>query len=309
MSCAQANRGNRPGQGPTVLEMKPLVLAALVSITATLLACKVYDPLYCDAENGCPDPARPFCDTEGEYPASEGVARTCIADPFDAGSDADAGGNGASDAGGGNPADAQQQSDGASGCTWTPLDRLSEVSTTDREGGPTLDFGGLNLYFFRQGSGFGVYQASRPSVDQDFGKPSLVQDVQAYDPELSSSGLELFGSDGQAISVYERTSTTAPFGPRSSIGLSGTSPAISEDGLALYFIDYDAASVQRVTRSTTKSPWGDPSPVLLLEGAHSVDVSGDELRLLITPTSPGSAADPGSRRDRRLTTCSDLRCR
>lgn len=266
--------------------MKPRVQATLVATAAALFACKVYDPLYCDAENGCRDPERPFCDTKGEYPASEGVARTCIPDPFDAGADADAGSNGSSDADGGNAADAQPPSDGAAACVWTPLDRLSEVSTTDREGGPTLDFSGLNLYFFRQASAFGVYQASRPGVDQGFSKPSLVQDVQAYDPELSSSGLELFGSDGQSISVYERTSTTAPFGPRSSVGLSGTSPAISEDGLALYFVDYDGQSVQRATRSTTKSPWGDASPVLLLEGAHSVDVSGDELRLLITPTSP-----------------------
>ena len=168
--------------------MKLRVLATLVATTAALVACKVEDPLYCDAENGCRDPARPFCDTKGEYPASEGVARTCIPDPSDVGADGDAGGNGSSDAGGGNPADAQPQSDGAAGCAWTPLDRLSEVSTTDREGGPTLDFSELNLYFFRQASGFGVYQASRSVADQEFSKPSLVPDVQAYDPELSSSG-------------------------------------------------------------------------------------------------------------------------
>jgi hypothetical protein len=46
-----------------------------------LVACKVYDPLYCDEKTECTDPERPFCDLAGEYPASEGVARTCIADP------------------------------------------------------------------------------------------------------------------------------------------------------------------------------------------------------------------------------------
>lgn len=81
------------------------------SILLTILlsaGCKVYDPLYCDAENRCTDPERPFCDLGGEHPASEGVARTCIPDPEaggldagppDAGSDADGGGIDASGAG------------------------------------------------------------------------------------------------------------------------------------------------------------------------------------------------------------------
>ena len=59
-----------------------------------LVACKVYDPLYCDQQMECPDPDRPFCDLTGEYPDSEGIPRTCIADPnpeSDAGPKADAG--------------------------------------------------------------------------------------------------------------------------------------------------------------------------------------------------------------------------
>ncbi len=53
-------------------------------------ACKVYDPLYCDEGNRCTDPERLFCDLDGEYPASEGVARTCIPHP-DAADGSDAG--------------------------------------------------------------------------------------------------------------------------------------------------------------------------------------------------------------------------
>ena len=50
------------------------------------------DPLYCDESTPCTDPARPFCDLAGEHPASEGIGKTCIPDPFpDGGHGGDAG--------------------------------------------------------------------------------------------------------------------------------------------------------------------------------------------------------------------------
>ncbi len=52
---------------------------------AAVAACKTQDPLYCDENTPCDDPERPYCDLTGEYPASEGHGRTCIASPFDAG--------------------------------------------------------------------------------------------------------------------------------------------------------------------------------------------------------------------------------
>jgi alpha-tubulin suppressor-like RCC1 family protein len=68
-----------------------LLLAALVAASA----CKIKDPLYCDQDTPCTDSDRPFCDLNGEYPGSEGIKRTCIADPFasDAGPDGDADGS------------------------------------------------------------------------------------------------------------------------------------------------------------------------------------------------------------------------
>jgi alpha-tubulin suppressor-like RCC1 family protein len=61
-------------------------------------ACEVKDPLYCDSNTPCNDPERPFCDLNGEYPASEGIKHTCIADPFgdgtpDGGQPGDGGGD------------------------------------------------------------------------------------------------------------------------------------------------------------------------------------------------------------------------
>lgn len=58
-----------------------------------LAGCKQTSELYCcvtldecrDSGNGklhpCTDPARPFCDVQGEFPASEGIRNTCIPDP------------------------------------------------------------------------------------------------------------------------------------------------------------------------------------------------------------------------------------
>lgn len=58
--------------------VRPSHLALVLTLAA---ACTTYDPLYCDENHECTDPDRPFCDLTGQYPASDGVARTCIADP------------------------------------------------------------------------------------------------------------------------------------------------------------------------------------------------------------------------------------
>ena len=68
--------------------MKPPVLSKALlcaAVATTTVSCKKYDPLYCDESTPCTDPGRPFCDLHGTYPASDGVGRTCIPDPSDAG--------------------------------------------------------------------------------------------------------------------------------------------------------------------------------------------------------------------------------
>lgn len=63
-----------------------------VSAVAVVSACAVPDPLYCDEDTPCTDPERPYCDLKGEFPASEGIGRTCIPNPFpDAGPEDDGG--------------------------------------------------------------------------------------------------------------------------------------------------------------------------------------------------------------------------
>jgi len=73
------------------------LLAVLLALAGPLGGCTKTDPLYCDEKNPCTDPERPFCDLDGDYPASEGIGRTCIADPEpepDAGRDPDGGPDG-----------------------------------------------------------------------------------------------------------------------------------------------------------------------------------------------------------------------
>lgn len=59
-------------------------ILSIVWLSASL-SCAKKDPLYCDGETPCTDPTLPFCDIEGIHAASEGIARTCIPYPWDAG--------------------------------------------------------------------------------------------------------------------------------------------------------------------------------------------------------------------------------
>jgi alpha-tubulin suppressor-like RCC1 family protein len=71
------------------MPLRPRNLAVLALVLASASACSKKDPLYCDPDTPCTDPDLPFCDHNGEYPASDGIKHTCIPDPFpDAGPDA-----------------------------------------------------------------------------------------------------------------------------------------------------------------------------------------------------------------------------
>ncbi len=64
-------------------------MRTLVATAVLLTGCAHKVALFCDENTPCTDPARPFCDLEGEFPASDGISKTCIPDPFpDAGPDA-----------------------------------------------------------------------------------------------------------------------------------------------------------------------------------------------------------------------------
>lgn len=69
--------------------MKKLIVVLSVTL---LVGCKHRRELYCESDADCAEWGLDFCDLEGEYPASEGIGRTCIDNPLDAGpSDVDGG--------------------------------------------------------------------------------------------------------------------------------------------------------------------------------------------------------------------------
>src|SRR6266545_6515929 len=84
----------------TRVSFRPCALARLVSLSCAgttalvcVAGCQEKTELYCcstldSCQNSgstelvpCTDPARPFCDDRGEFPASQGIRNTCIADP------------------------------------------------------------------------------------------------------------------------------------------------------------------------------------------------------------------------------------
>jgi hypothetical protein len=92
------------------------------------IACTVTDPLYCSEDVPCTDPSLPFCDLNGEYPASEGVARTCIPDPGDGGDGDDDGAMFEC------TADAFQRCDGSDTAVYCGSDGASEIEVSCESG-------------------------------------------------------------------------------------------------------------------------------------------------------------------------------
>jgi alpha-tubulin suppressor-like RCC1 family protein len=106
------------------------VLVVAVATSCSVFACKAYDPLYCDENKPCNDPARPFCDLNGDYPDSEGVARTCIPEPA---MEPDAG-------------DGEGTADGAPAADATSDRRIVQVSIGGEHTCAVLSDGGLRCW-------------------------------------------------------------------------------------------------------------------------------------------------------------------
>lgn len=68
--------------------MRLVSISIVLAVVSLAAACKQTNALYCCTEASCDeivtcdDPARPFCDHQGEFPAANGVGHTCIGDPL-----------------------------------------------------------------------------------------------------------------------------------------------------------------------------------------------------------------------------------
>jgi hypothetical protein len=202
-----------------------------------------------------------------------------------------------------------------------PVNLGSVVNTGANDVAPTLSADGLTLYFHsnRAGGSGGadIWQATRPSLTGEFSSPTNLGGVinsgaAETAPAISSDGLSLFFSSNRAggngswdLYVATRTSTSEPFGAPVNLGtgvntnLPEFAPAISADGLSLYFQRRNdpgglgGDDVWVATRASTSDPFGTAvnlgSPVNSTSFEGGPFISDDELALYFASARPGGA--------------------
>jgi len=178
-------------------------------------------------------------------------------------------------------------------CAWSELSPMpfAVVNGPDDEESATLTGDG-RVVFFTAFAGSGVpeiFDAVRQAADQPFGASRLVPELNSaaeweLELEVSASGEEIFFAHLSADPILSasRASIDDPFGSVAQTGLVGRSPSLSGDGLDLYFADLGLKRILRASRSAVGEPWSDPVDVGSLAGYESIDVSSDELHLLMS---------------------------
>jgi WD40-like Beta Propeller Repeat len=190
---------------------------------------------------------------------------------------------------------------GAPACEWSQLTTapFDMLNTDAFEESPTLTGDAKTMLFTRfspNGDPVEIFEATRSGPDAPFEDVRFVEELQSEDPEaieleISADGTEIFFlRSSDTIVSARRASPGATFGEVESTGLLGFSPTLSGDGLSLYFIDTGLTRIRRATRSAIGEPWDDPVDVGPMGLFDSIDVSPDELRLLMSR--PGPDAQP-----------------
>lgn len=203
-------------------------------------------------------------------------------------------GSGAPDAGGSQP-DAAPPA-----CAWSVLsaEPFAAVNGADYEESPTITGDGLTAFFTRfpvEGNDFttDVFDAIRESVDEPFSAARPVPEVSKaqedeFELEISGDGEEIFlQRSSDDILTASRPAPGAPFGEVTATGLLGFSPSVSGDRLSLYFIDVDFTRILRSTRSAVGEPWTNPVELGSRGAFETIDVSADELQLLLSRPADG----------------------
>lgn len=137
--------------------------------------------------------------------------------------------------------------------SWGTPAVIPALATSSHESDPSLTADELTMFFTGNAGtsqGFAIWTASRATTADAFGSPMLVPELDAagedIDPTISADGRTiLFASDrmgsGHKMFVAQRANTTDPFGTPVPLTISGAStqvgnsPALTSDGLGLYY--------------------------------------------------------------------------
>jgi hypothetical protein len=194
----------------------------------------------------------------------------------------------------------------------------ASVNSAWREASPSLSADGLVLYFFSdRPGGFGaqdVWQANRSSVTEPFGEAvnlgaSINSGINEVGPAISHDQVTLwFGRSGASewggsdLYIAERATTADGFasavnvGPPINTQYWEAGPAISADGLSLYFHSdrpggQGDQDIWCCTRASTEAPWDIPFNLGPEVNSPHYDaapwVSPDGLTLLFSSNRPG----------------------
>ena len=256
-----------------------LTIPAILSLLAVISSsgCLKKSALFCDEDTPCTDPALPFCDLNGDFPASDGIGNTCIPQPSMDGGVADAGGG-----------------DGAV-VDWSAPTALG--ISDSRHASIAAD--GLELTFDRvaQIDGSTVthpFTAFRSSMTEPFTVVGIAQEFGPFGVRqslLSPDKLELFATrsingNPDEIQRSVRATPLDTWGPLQSLGIvGGRSPSLSGDALALYFMS-GQNQLNRATRASVGAAFAASAPVVLpaIDGTtiFAASISNDELQVVLT---------------------------
>jgi len=199
----------------------------------------------------------------------------------------------------------------------TPTNLGSTVNSPARDEEPGISSDGLSIYFCSQRSGgyggYDMWVTTRATTRDDWGAPvnlgsPLNSPADDFSEDISADGLELYfgsnrsGSSGYDIWVAKRATTqdewTTPVNLGSMVNSSAAEgcPAISDDGLELYFWSTRPGSsgtydIWVSKRATEQDDWG--MAVNLGTGVNSssadlcTDISPDGLSLILVSARAG----------------------
>ena len=199
------------------------------------------------------------------------------------------------------------------------------INTSTGDGAPSVSQDGLTMYFSRLGNGVDLYTAQRVSTTDDWGRANPIVELNTGSrddgPSISTDGLELFfwgtRDDQHGIFVSKREDQQSPWGKPQHLSQLKTfegrnlfpwSPAISPDGLSLYFAGVpgtsleDAAEIDEndiyvASRDTLTTEWSPPRNLGPVVNSNNNDsdpgISPDGLSLFFTscPTGWGGSCD------------------